>query len=102
MQRIITMTKLKFTTKLPVSIFKEGEYFIAHTPALDISTSGDTYDEVRKRFREVVEIFFEETVRKGTLEEVLREFGWTRVRKQWMPPVVISHEPQEVRIAIPA
>lgn len=96
------MTKLKLTTKLPVSIFREGEYFIAHTPALDISTSGSSYDEVRRRFKEVVEIFFEETVRKGTLGDVLREFGWTRVQKQWQPPVVISHEPQEVRIAVPA
>ena len=95
------MSYLSFTIQLPVSIFREGAYFIAYTPALDISTAGKTYSEVKERFNEAVEIFFEETAKKGTLLEILQELGWTKVKKQWHPPVVISHESQEVRIAVP-
>ena len=63
--------KLYFEVSLPVSILKEGKYFIAYTPALDLSTSGKTFAEVKERFGEVVQIFFEELLEKGTLEEVL-------------------------------
>lgn len=61
---------------LPVFIIKEGKNYIAYTPALDLSTSGKDYEEVRKRFHEIVNIFFEEIVKKGTMEEALKELGW--------------------------
>ena len=50
--------KVKFS--LPVSIIREDKSFIAYTPALDISTVGDSLEEVKQRFEELVEIFFEE------------------------------------------
>jgi hypothetical protein len=65
---------------LPVSILREGKSFIAYTPALDLSTSGRTHEEVRRRFREIVEIFFEEITRRGTLEQVLYDLGWQKMR----------------------
>ncbi len=43
--------------KLSVSIIREGKKFIAYTPALDLSTSGRSYEEVKKRFNEIVNIF---------------------------------------------
>lgn len=42
---------------LPVSILKEGKSFIAYTPALDLSTSGNTFEDAQKNFNEAV-IFF--------------------------------------------
>lgn len=83
---------------LPVSILREGKRFVAYTPALDLSTSGRSYKEVKKRFNEVVEIFFEETIKKGTLEEALRDLGWRRIQAKWTPPVVISQESQTIRV----
>ncbi|MFA5715517.1 MAG: hypothetical protein WC998_07245 [Candidatus Paceibacterota bacterium] len=41
-------------------IFKEDKHFIAYSPNLDLSTCGRTIEQVKKRFKEVVEIFFEE------------------------------------------
>ncbi|MEA2092653.1 MAG: hypothetical protein U9P61_01630 [Patescibacteria group bacterium] len=67
------MKNLKLQVNLPVSVLKEGKKFIAYTPALDVSASGDTYEEAKKRFDEVVHIFFEEVYEQGTLEEVLME-----------------------------
>ena len=66
---------IKLNLQLPVSVFKEGKHFIAYTPVLDLSTSGKNYEEVKKRFKESVSIFFEELVKKGTMDEVLESLG---------------------------
>ncbi|KKQ67440.1 MAG: hypothetical protein US86_C0001G0367 [Candidatus Daviesbacteria bacterium GW2011_GWA2_38_24] len=57
------MGKVNYQFTLPVSILKEGDSFIAYTPALDLSTVGDTF------------------------KEVLTQLGWQKVDKQLVPPV---------------
>ena len=94
------MIKLKLNLQLPISIFREGKHFIAYTPVLDLSTSGKNYDEVKKRFKEAVSIFFEELVKKGTLDEVLESLGWQKIKKQWTPPFLISQESQMIQLAV--
>jgi len=94
------MRKLNLEFKLPVSILREGKKYIAYTPALDLSTSGKSYEEAKKRFEEIVNIFFEELIKKGTLEEVLRDLGWKRVQAKWNPPMVISQDFQTVRVPV--
>jgi predicted RNase H-like HicB family nuclease len=94
------MKKIEFKVSLPVSIMKEGKLFVAHTSALDISTSGKTEKEVKKRFQEIVSIFLEEIMEKGTLEEVLRDFGWKKIQKQWNPPTLISQQSEEISIYV--
>jgi hypothetical protein len=87
-----------FHAKLPVSVLREGRRFIAYTPALDLSTSGKSYEEAKKRFQEIVRIFFEELLRRGTLSGVLRDLGWRRVRARWIPPAVVSQELESLQI----
>ena len=58
-------------TNLPVWFMKEGEAFIAYSPALDLSTCGDTFEKAQRRFAEAADIFFEECVQRGTLDEAL-------------------------------
>jgi predicted RNase H-like HicB family nuclease len=94
------MKKVMLEFNLPVSILREGKKFVAFSPALDLSTSGDTHEEARRRFTEIVNIFFEELIQKGTLEEVLRNLGWRRVQKKWSPPVVVSQESKTVRVPV--
>ncbi|MDA2921974.1 type II toxin-antitoxin system HicB family antitoxin [Patescibacteria group bacterium AH-259-L07] len=96
------MKQVKVEVNLPVSVFREGKSFIAYTPALDLSTCGKNYDEAKKRFNEAVEIFFEETLKKGTLSEVLQELGWKRVKTKWMPPAVVSQELESVKVPLSA
>jgi len=86
------MAKLNQKIKLSVLIFREGKYFIAYSPVLDLSTSGKNYEEVKQRFNEIVKIFFEELASKGTLGEVLKELGWGKIRQKWQPPSLIAHE----------
>lgn len=86
--------KIQFS--LSTLIIKEGKSFVAYSPALDLSTVGDTFDEAKNRFEEAVEIFFEETQAKGTLEEALKELGWQKDNnKCYQPPVIVAHTTQK-------
>ena len=91
------MKKIMFV-KLPVSILKEGNRFVVYSPAIDLSTSGKTYNEAKKRFAEIVDIFFEEIDKKGSSETVLKELGWKKVQTQWQPPVIISQESELFKV----
>lgn len=82
-------SQIKFS--LPVTIIREDKSFIAYTPTLDISTAGDTLEEAQQRFEELVEIFFEEIIEKGTIEQVLTDLGWEKKAKTFIPPSIISH-----------
>ena len=92
------MKKSSINLSLSVIMIREGNRFIAYSPALDLSTSGKTHKEASKRFKEIANIFFEEIVKQGTLEDVLRDLGWKKTRKKWNPPMVISQEFQEVKV----
>jgi len=94
------MDKVMLKLQVPVSILREDKKYVAYTPALDLSTSGKNYQEVKKRFTEIVNIFFEELIKKGTLEEVLRDLGWKKVQSRWNPPIVISQESQTIQVAV--
>lgn len=92
----------RFSIRVPVSIFREGKRFVAYSPALDLSTSGKTLPETRRRFAEAVEILFEELDDLGTADEVLTGLGWERVKRSWQPPLPISHELEDFRVPLPA
>lgn len=97
------MKKVNFQVLLPVIILREGDAFVAYTPALDLSTAGDTLEEAQRHFTEAVQLFFEESHTMGTLEEVLLEMGWKRKDapgQEWVPPVVVDHGSQTVRVPL--
>ncbi|OGM94780.1 hypothetical protein A2524_02745 [Candidatus Wolfebacteria bacterium RIFOXYD12_FULL_48_21] len=93
------MKKVNLQMQLPVSILREGKLFVAYTPALDLSTAGKTHAEAQKRFQEAVEIFFAEISKRGTVDEVLGELGWQKVKTKWIPPVVVSHQSQTIELS---
>ncbi len=88
--------------KIPVTVFKEGQSFIAYSPVLDLSTSGKSFPEVQRRFGEAINVFFEELLEMGTLDEVLTDLGWTKTKNQWSAPLPISHEFTNVSIPLHA
>jgi hypothetical protein len=65
-------------TRIPVILFKEGSRIVAYSPAIDISTCGDTEEQARRRFKEAAGIFFAEIVKMGTVNEVLAECRWNK------------------------
>lgn len=83
---------------LPVTFLKEDEQFVAYTPALDLSTAGKTLEEAKKNFTEAVEIFFDEIVAMGTLEDTLLDLGWKKKNEDFIPPVIISQGMESVKV----
>lgn len=84
---------------LPVSFLRESDQFVAYTPALDLSTSGNTLEEAKKNFTEAVEIFFDEVISMGTLEDVLLNLGWKKQNNDFFPPVIVSQGMESVRVS---
>lgn len=89
--------------KIPVLFFQEGKRVVAYSPALDLSTCGDTEKQASKRFAEAVMIFITEVHKMGTLDDVLEECGWRRIPEQntWSPPIYKSVE-ESVKIPVGA
>lgn len=83
--------------QLDTQIWKEGDMYVAHVPLLQLSSCGYTVEEARKNIKEVTEIFFEETDRKGTTKDVLEELGF-EFDKEWKPPEIIEHQKMSVAI----
>jgi len=83
-----------------VSFLREGKYFIAYTPVLDISTSADTFEKAKSRFEEQVNIYIEELIEMNTLEEVLLDQGWQLVEHTWQAPVVVSSHNETIEIPL--
>ena len=85
---------------LPVTFLKEGDNFIAYTPALDLSTFGPTFDKAKKNFIEVVNIFFEEIIRMGTADDGLSELGWQKKDGRYIPPGVFSNQTEKFTFSL--
>ena len=94
--------------RLPLFIFKdEFGYFSAFCPALKVAGQGLDEKSAIASFEQVVEIFLEETVRKGTLHGILKDLGWTyKSHNKPKPPshtdipeYLFSHK--EVSIPVP-
>lgn len=92
------MSALKLQFNLSVITLKESKRFVAYSPALDLSTSGKTFEEARRRFGEAAALFFEELEQNGTTGEVLGELGWSERKNQWEPPIVISQESETITV----
>jgi hypothetical protein len=96
------MRKVLLEFNLPVSFIREDKRIVAYSPALDLSTSAKNYKEARRRFSEIVNIFFEELIKRDTLEEILGDLGWKKIQAKWIPPAVISQESQTIQVPIRA
>lgn len=87
---------------IPVIYLREGDAFLVYTPALDLCAHGNDLEDAKKSFETSVDLFFEEAIKRNTLSEVLREYGWKEVKRKWIPPIVIGQYSQPIEISIPA
>ena len=97
MPRVSTQIK----GNLPIIFWKEGQKVIAHCPLLDLSTCGDDLDQAQERFGEALQIFLEELVSMGTLEEVLSECGFRHKRNRWSPPLMLGQLQKDFNVSCP-
>lgn len=87
---------------IPVIYMKEGNAFICYSPAFDLVAHGNSFEDAERSFARTLKLFIGHVTKKGTWEQVLKEYGWEKVRKEWTPPRVIGQESKEVEIPAPA
>ena len=63
------MYRLHFDARL----FRECATWVAHMPARDIFSCGDTQAQARRNLRQAVRLFLEAAERMDTLSEILTE-----------------------------
>jgi predicted RNase H-like HicB family nuclease len=73
-----------------VLLIKEGDQWVSYAPSLQLTSYGDTQQSAKEGFQEALEIFIEHTVRKGTLERLLLEYGWILSKSQYAPPPALT------------
>lgn len=71
--------KIKMTLELPVEIFEEEIWYVANCPTLDVASQGDTPEEAKAHLIEALVGFLETCIAHGTLDEVLRDCGFSPV-----------------------
>lgn len=85
---------------LDISILREGNKFIAYSPALDLSTCGDSYAQAKKRFSEITKIFFEEIAKKDNANKILPNLGWQQESNKWLPPLIVAQDRQMINLSV--
>ena len=68
--------KLEFNMKLPLNMKKEGIWYIACCPILDIHTQGETKAKAKRNLAEAISLFFLSCFERGVLDEALKECGF--------------------------
>ena len=76
----------EYRFQLEFYVFQEDGVYIAYCPSLDISTSGDTFNEAVGNFHERFQLHVEWCVEHGTLLEDLAAHGWKVKKGNIMPP----------------
>ncbi|HEV2992350.1 MAG TPA: type II toxin-antitoxin system HicB family antitoxin [Candidatus Angelobacter sp.] len=69
--------QVKATFQLFGTLKQEDGWYIAHCPPLDITTQGRTEKATRENLIEATELFVVSCFERGTLEQALRELGWS-------------------------
>lgn len=54
------LTTKQASVPLPVIITREGKWFVAWNPTLDVASQGKTHDEAVKNLREAIELYLED------------------------------------------
>ena len=65
-------------------IKRQGEWYFAHCPPLDIATQGRTEAEAKRNLQEASEFFVISCLERGTFDEAMKQLGWS-VAKQARP-----------------
>ena len=94
------MSKAKIDFSIPLVFMKEGGAFVCFSPALDLYEHGTSYDDVYDAFKRKLAIFFHEVVKKGTLEKVLLDCGWTKIKNKLTPPQIIGRSLESVHVTV--
>ncbi len=83
---------LPLTVKIIEDRRSKDAPFVAYIPELDVTSCGPTETTARENLHEAAQILLEEINKKGYLATFLKESGFQKINKAWVPPIV-SFEP---------
>ena len=63
---------------LTSKIWKEGSHYIAYNPELGVATQGKNFEHAQEMLKEAVGLFLESSKKLGTLDQILKESGYTK------------------------
>jgi len=69
------MSVLNIEMTVQIKVKKEGAYFIASCPLLDVHSQGRTKKKAIENLEEALQLFTETCYEMGTLDEVLKDAG---------------------------
>lgn len=98
--------RFRIEADLTLRIKQEDGCYIAYCQELELSSHGRTIDEAQKHINEVLAIFFEDIIRRDTVDEVLTECGWVKVETdqdkipKWVPPAYVVDRTLPVSISM--
>jgi len=95
----LQQSKDPIVVHVSVIMLKEGKQYVSYCPALELSSYGNTPKAAKKAFEEAMEIFLEETSRKGTLKKYLLKLGWVLKQKpkpSYKPPTLSQRRSQQL------
>lgn len=69
--------EIRFIAHLPIKITKRKKWVLASCPILDVHAQGDTEKQARKNLAEALTLFFVSCFDRGTLDAVMKEYGFT-------------------------
>jgi predicted RNase H-like HicB family nuclease len=77
---------IQFSMHLPAKVVKKRNIYVSFCPALDVATQGDTEEEAKRNLIEALSAFVLSCLERGTLEEVLKECGFTPLQGTFVKP----------------
>ena len=81
-------------------IFQEDGLYISYCPSLDLSSSGETFNEAISNFYEMLQLYIECCIDSGTLHDDLVAHGWRLEREDIRPPkfAILMRKPEMKRL----
>jgi len=55
---------------------RDGDWYVAHCPPLDLTTQGRTLSEAKANLVEASELFIASCLERGTLDQAMKELGF--------------------------
>jgi predicted RNase H-like HicB family nuclease len=75
-------TSVTWIVQLPFMIRREGDIVVSCCPVLDVWSQGETEPKAKANLVEAVRFFLEDCFERGVLDKVLRESGFSPVKKR--------------------
>ncbi len=72
--------KVKISVDMPMEMHKEGRYYVASCPVLDVMSQGTTRKKAKENLTEAIGLFFMSCMQRGTLDKALKECGLKKIQ----------------------